>query len=209
MKREEKREKSRSAIVGAAKRAFAARGYDGVTLNGLCRENGISKGQFYHYFTSREDLYRACCESAFSAFAEFMENRAELRGDYRESLRGYVRARSEFFAREVGDGRFVLSAFSEVSPEAKEASASGRERLDSFNRRFFGEMLSSCRLREGITTEKALAYLALAREMYYFSRRERPLGTDVSCEDGRTAGEILEIVVNGIVEREESCGSIC
>jgi AcrR family transcriptional regulator len=44
-------------IVDAARRAFAAKGYLGATLDDVAREAGITKGTIYLYFPSKQALF--------------------------------------------------------------------------------------------------------------------------------------------------------
>lgn len=52
----------RQELLDFAQRAFLERGYDNVSLNDLIIGAGISKGVFYHYFSSKEELIAALAE---------------------------------------------------------------------------------------------------------------------------------------------------
>lgn len=47
---------TRTYIVETAFRCFLDEGFDQVSLNSLIARTGLSKGAFYHYFNSKEDL---------------------------------------------------------------------------------------------------------------------------------------------------------
>lgn len=47
----------RDAILDAAKRLFAQKSYEEVSLNGIAREAGMSKPNVYRYFSSREEIF--------------------------------------------------------------------------------------------------------------------------------------------------------
>lgn len=47
------------AIAEAAWRLFAERGYDDASVNAIIAAAGISKGTFYHYFSSKEEVLDA------------------------------------------------------------------------------------------------------------------------------------------------------
>jgi AcrR family transcriptional regulator len=49
--------------LNEALRIFLARGYENTSLNDLISEAGFSKGMFYHYFSSKEELLRALFDS--------------------------------------------------------------------------------------------------------------------------------------------------
>jgi len=49
----------RDELLDVAQRLFARHGYDGTSVNQIIAELGVSKGAFYHYFDSKEDLIEA------------------------------------------------------------------------------------------------------------------------------------------------------
>jgi AcrR family transcriptional regulator len=49
----------RAQLLALARRAFADRSYDEVSIDDLAREAKISKGLLYHYFPTKRDLYVA------------------------------------------------------------------------------------------------------------------------------------------------------
>lgn len=61
----------RDELLDVAQRLFARHGYDGTSVNQIIAELGVSKGAFYHYFTSKEDLVEAlACRFAKATAAQ-------------------------------------------------------------------------------------------------------------------------------------------
>jgi len=56
----------RAAILDAAMRLFPARGYDGVSMDAIAQDAGVSKLTVYNHFEDKESLFSAavatCCE---------------------------------------------------------------------------------------------------------------------------------------------------
>jgi AcrR family transcriptional regulator len=52
----------RSELLEHALALFLSRGYDNASLNDIIAEAGISKGAFYHYFSSKEELLTVLAE---------------------------------------------------------------------------------------------------------------------------------------------------
>jgi AcrR family transcriptional regulator len=50
-------EETRSNILAAAAAGFAEQGYDATGVADICRRAGVSKGAFYHHFSSKQDLF--------------------------------------------------------------------------------------------------------------------------------------------------------
>jgi len=53
---------ARSRLLRIATKHFAARGIEGVSLNEILAEAGISKGAYYYYFDDKEDLLATVVE---------------------------------------------------------------------------------------------------------------------------------------------------
>ena len=91
---------SRARLLDAALQVIRAQGYAATTVDDICREAGLTKGAFFHYFKSKEDLAVAAA-AHFSALAEALFAAADYRklGDPLDRLLGYVD-----FRRDIIDG---------------------------------------------------------------------------------------------------------
>ncbi len=71
---------TRERILAAAFQLFLQHGYEGTGLSQIVGTSGVSKGAFYHYFASKNEIYREVVEAFFLApFEQFdPENIAEL-----------------------------------------------------------------------------------------------------------------------------------
>jgi len=56
---------TRGEIVEAAKRVFAAKGYDGASLRAVAREAGVDPALVHHYFDGKADLFVAAMALPF------------------------------------------------------------------------------------------------------------------------------------------------
>ena len=50
---------TRERILGAAERAFGTHGYNGIGVDGLAQQAGITSGAFYGHFRSKAEVFRA------------------------------------------------------------------------------------------------------------------------------------------------------
>ena len=63
------KEARRDAILKAAQRLIGRVGIDGMTMNALAAEAGVSKGTLYIYFSSKEETNnKMSCNAIFSSF---------------------------------------------------------------------------------------------------------------------------------------------
>jgi TetR/AcrR family transcriptional repressor of nem operon len=54
---DEKRDRTRQRILDSAARLFSLRGFDGVSLDDLMTEAGLTRGAFYHHFRTKTEVY--------------------------------------------------------------------------------------------------------------------------------------------------------
>lgn len=57
MRQEERRARTRAALLRAAAAAFAGKGYDGASIDAIAASVGLSKGAVYAHFPSKLELY--------------------------------------------------------------------------------------------------------------------------------------------------------
>jgi len=78
---------NRGHILAVAFKLFFQKGYKEVTMSQLVKESGLSKGAFYHYFSSKEDLYTHSMEMFLDLYLNnfSMEFKEEL--SLRENLK--------------------------------------------------------------------------------------------------------------------------
>ena len=125
-------EQTRSAIVEAALRLFRERGYDASTMRAIASAAGVSTGNAYYYFSSKEDLIQefylrnhaqhdAACRDLLDGDHEFA---ARLRGTVRsliDVLNPYHAFAATFY-KNAAEPTSPLSPFSKESSPARDAS---------------------------------------------------------------------------------------
>ena len=63
-------ERTRQAILAAAEEEFADKGLAGARVDAIAEQSGANKRMLYYYFGSKENLYIAVLERAYSAMRE-------------------------------------------------------------------------------------------------------------------------------------------
>jgi AcrR family transcriptional regulator len=66
----EKDEGKRAAIMAAAKRLFAAHGFNGTSISDLAHETGLPVGSIYTYFENKEALIVSVIEEGWGEFSD-------------------------------------------------------------------------------------------------------------------------------------------
>lgn len=63
---------SRAAILDASRRLYATSDYSGVTMRAVAKAVGCRSPSLYHYFKSKDDIFRALVDHGVALFEQFM-----------------------------------------------------------------------------------------------------------------------------------------
>lgn len=69
---------SKRKLLDAAMKLMIAKGFTATTVDEICSEAGLTKGSFFHYFDSKEDLAKAAAKH-FHEFQQCMFDGADFR----------------------------------------------------------------------------------------------------------------------------------
>ena len=84
---EQMRTEGRARILAASGRLFAQVGYDRCAVADIAREAGMSQGNVYWYFASKDEILKAVLASAFEALNELFDRVLAADGSGRDRLR--------------------------------------------------------------------------------------------------------------------------
>jgi AcrR family transcriptional regulator len=87
----ERRAARRGQFVAAARELAAERGYRGVTVDDVCARAGLSKGAFYGYFETKQDLLVAILELEIAEVDELLDELEASSAPQLEKVRTFVR----------------------------------------------------------------------------------------------------------------------
>jgi AcrR family transcriptional regulator len=144
-------EQTRAAIVEAALRLFRETGYEATTMRAIAREAGVSTGNAYYYFGSKDELIqefylRNHAEHAV-ACRELLQTQPEFASRLRSTLNALIQVLSPYhafaaaFYKNAAEPTSPLSPFSKESSPAREASiALYREVADGSSARIDREL---------------------------------------------------------------------
>ena len=99
----------KTRLLDAALTVIRTKGYSGATVDEICREAGVSKGSFFHYFADKEALAIAAAEH-FSLRATALFRQAPYRdeADPRERVLAYVDLRAALLRGDFADFTCLL-----------------------------------------------------------------------------------------------------
>lgn len=110
----------REELTQAALKCIAIKGYDGVTLDDVTKEAGLSKGIASYYFKNREELLVSVIHKMWGNMVDFSKKVWELPEEMEDLEKVYARVRKYYSAPEVDliarmrEGiRFLVNLFDE------------------------------------------------------------------------------------------------
>ena len=137
--RSPKAEQTRRTIVDAAMRLFRTGGYDKATMRAIAAEAGVSVGNAYYYFDSKEHLVQAFYDQLQAEHVEAAAAALEAERGFAARLEGVLLAwldiaephhafAGQFFTNAADPGS-PLSPFSPESAPARETSIALQRRV--------------------------------------------------------------------------------
>ena len=101
--------RSNDRILQKALGLFSERGYDATSVREICEAAGITKPTLYHFYGSKEGVYRAIVEGALERFRADMVGALAGEGTLRERLVRMACAYVDATVREPDLARFIMA----------------------------------------------------------------------------------------------------
>jgi AcrR family transcriptional regulator len=188
---------TRRRILQAAIRCFSAAGYDAASVHDICTSAGVSKGAFYHHFTSKQALFLALLDDWLAGLDAGMQ--AARRPTVPETLLQMT----TMLPMQLGTARNRLGMWLEFWLQAsrdravwKATIAPYRRYRDTFSR-MIEEGVAEGTLRKVDPQSTAQAILSLAVGLFLQSLLE-PRGADWQ----KAAEQSIQLLLNGMtIER--------
>ena len=121
-----KGEQTRQRIVDTALRLFRECGYEATTMRTIAREAGLSVGNAYYYFPSKQHLVQAYYDQAQELHAAAARPVLDRETDFERRLYAVLRARVDTMQADkhfaVGFFRFAADPLSPLSPFSAESA---------------------------------------------------------------------------------------
>ncbi|HWD53695.1 MAG TPA: TetR family transcriptional regulator [Acidimicrobiales bacterium] len=176
---------TRGEIIEAAKRVFAANGYDGTSLRAVAREAGVDPALVHHYFDGKSSLFVAAMALPFDP----RQVKARAEGAEYSGART-IESFLTMWDRAEGSGSSFASCMAAMAASTNVADAIREfvnERVWSILSRNEGESDAVARRRTAMVSSQLLG-LAFAR----YILRVPPMSTASPRQIGRWVGPTLD-----------------
>ena len=181
---------TRGEIIEAAKRVFAAKGYDGASLRGVAREAGVDPALVHHYFDGKASLFVAAMALPFDP-RQVKEQAAAPDYSGARTIESFL----SMWDRAEGTGSSFSSCVAAMAASTSVADAIREfvnERVWSVLSRIEGESDTMKRQRTAMVSSQLMG-LAFTRYLL----RVPPMSTATPNEIARWVGPTLDRYVKG------------
>lgn len=96
-KQQRNAEQTKERILNCAMGEFAKKGFDGARLDAIVKKAGVNINLVYHYFGSKEDLFLAVMEAAYTTMRAYHREMDIKDDDPAEAMRSLVRRTFRIF----------------------------------------------------------------------------------------------------------------
>jgi len=100
---------SSQRILQSALALFSEKGYDATSVREICAASGITKPTLYHFYGSKEGVYRALVDGTLRRVQEDMARALESDGTLRDRLRKLTLTYFDAACGEPDLARFILA----------------------------------------------------------------------------------------------------
>lgn len=101
-RREEKNERTKSAIIENALELFKQRGFESVTVEEITSAAGIAKGTFYNYFQAKSEIIVEEFWKIDRYYSHYADRNLRRYAGADERLRAFTRAQMRYVQKVVG-----------------------------------------------------------------------------------------------------------
>jgi len=137
--RRSKAERTRAAILAAAERQFAQRGFRETRLEDVADEVGLKRAALFYHFRDKRALYEAVVDDVFADLLSRLETVLGRSGPLADRIDDAVEAWVDALAARPAMARLILRKAAEAPPEGAEPIFPRASEFLAMARRLFAE----------------------------------------------------------------------
>jgi len=122
---------SRERIIRAARKAFAERGHDGVSMSEIAQMAGVKKALIYYYFPSKEDLFYEAWQYSIDELEDHVFSETSDENVYVSKLKRILRSYIDFITSKNEIKKIMDQERANLSREDNESWKRVRDRYEA------------------------------------------------------------------------------
>ncbi|MGE5698808.1 MAG: TetR/AcrR family transcriptional regulator [Deltaproteobacteria bacterium] len=120
--------RKRAAILAAASRLFAEKGYANTPTSEIAREAGVAEGTLYHHFGSKDGIFLTIFDETADGYLSGAERLIREGKSGADTLRDYIAFHFEYLASHAPQYLIILRDFPEDISREKSGSTAVRRK---------------------------------------------------------------------------------
>ena len=174
--------RAREKLLDAAQRLMLVKGYPATTIDEICAAAKLTKGSFFHYFESKEDLGKALLDRYASSGQRMEWNALRINNrDPLERVYGYLDISARLYQRPHGRIGCLLGNFaqelSDTHPEIRSLCAERFDEWTEMLKRTLDEAKIKYRPRAPLDTQSlAEHFIAVLEGSLILGKAHRDMG---------------------------------
>jgi AcrR family transcriptional regulator len=183
-------------ILREAAKLFAAKGYDGTSVQDIAQAVGISKASLYHFFADKSEIHSTVVVLALSRLIELVKEKLKFCETASDKVEGFARAHAQYISEH--NQLYFAAALGYYELADPEVKAKVQRMRDGY------EEILRANIREGIETgefrelDVKLAARTVMSCMNWMARWWRADGPD-SAE--KIASDYVHLIIRGFLPR--------
>jgi len=186
---------TRSAeILREAAKLFAAKGYDGTSVQDIAQAVGISKASLYHFFADKSEIHSTVVVLALSRLIELVKETIQSRQTAADRVEGFARAHAQYISEHKQFYFAAALGYHELADPAVKAKVQRmRDGYEEILRRIIRAGVEAGEFRD---LDVRLAARAIMSCMNWMARWWRPDGPE-SAE--KIASDYVHLIIRGFL----------
>lgn len=210
MKRAEKSKKSITEIINAAIKLYTKSGSPDISINELCRENNISKGKFYHYFSSKDDLFIVVSSYIVDDICKEIESfEVDADKSLEENLKHYYSERINYWIDHPEYSMIVYYLFSNIDYEFRKAFHPLRAQFNASLNTKTMEILHTANIKMNLSDSELLEVMKVVYDSLFLNDMHKIVTTQLKGNYAHANkmsedlldlyGRLINVLLHGII----------
>ena len=181
-------------LLIAARKVFAAKGYEGAAISEIARAAKLSDGLLYHYFGSKRDLLLAVLETFYERIIADLETAVARASGFDQRLKALIREHVAVFVSDVDLCRLYISEVRNFDEYPGSETHELNRRYTAVFVRIFSEGVKEGRVSRDFDAR-------LVRDMLFGGIEHiswRHISTGSPLDVDRVAKQVSRLLLNGI-----------
>ena len=204
MKREEKNLLSRQKILDSAIVEFGTKSYAEASVNTICINGEVSKGNMYHYFKDKDDLYLVCVKECFDKLICCFDSEKIAFNDFEKDIKKYMDMRQRFFSENPYFSNIFANAVLQPPQHLKEQIKQIKSELDALNVIYYEKALKNIELRSDVCIDEVIEYFLVFQDAFnnHFQSKNYSSFNELVYEHEIKLSKMLKIMLYGIAKEK-------